>query len=228
VAPVIEFYHIYKQYVGDQFALSDVSLSIQKGEFVFLTGASGAGKTTLLKLVFKEELPSRGQILIDSVNINLIPPNLLYQLRRSLGIVFQDFRLLQNRTVYENIAIPLVVRGEKKALIDKMVMNALSLVGLTHRRNYIPMHISGGEQQRVAIARAIVGNPKILIADEPTGNLDTELSIEVLKIFERINANGITVVIATHNTYMMDLFPKRVLKLEKGKLVSDGKKERTP
>lgn len=220
---MIEFYHVYKQYVRDQFALNDVSLSIKKGEFVFLTGASGAGKTTLLKLIFKEEDPSRGQILIDSVNINLIAPKLLYQLRRSLGIVFQDFRLLENRTLYENIGIPLVVRGERKALVDKKVMSALTLVGLTHRRNYIPTHISGGEQQRVAIARAIVGNPKILIADEPTGNLDTELSIEIFRIFERINANGITVLIATHDNHLMDLFPKRVLKLEKGRLVSDSR-----
>jgi cell division transport system ATP-binding protein len=221
---VIEFYHVYKQYVRDQFALNDVSLSIKKGEFVFLTGASGAGKTTLLKLIFKEEDPSRGQILIDSVNVNLIAPKLLHQLRRSLGIVFQDFRLLENRTLYENIGIPLVVRGERKALVDKKVMSALTLVGLTHRRNYIPTHISGGEQQRVAIARAIVGNPKILIADEPTGNLDTELSIEIFRIFERINANGITVLIATHDNHLMDLFPKRVLKLEKGRLVSDSRK----
>jgi cell division transport system ATP-binding protein len=221
---VIEFYHVYKQYVRDQFALNDVSLSIKKGEFVFLTGASGAGKTTFLKLIFKEEDPSRGQILIDSVNVNLIAPKLLYQLRRSLGIVFQDFRLLENRTLYENIGIPLVVRGERKALVDKKVMNALTLVGLTHRRNYIPTHISGGEQQRVAIARAIVGNPKILIADEPTGNLDTDLSIEIFRIFERINANGITVLIATHDNHLMDLFPKRVLKLEKGRLVSDSRK----
>lgn len=223
---MIEFYHVHKQYVKDQVALSDISLSIQKGEFVFLTGASGAGKTTLLKLIFKEELPSRGQILIDSININLIPAKLLYQLRRSLGIVFQDFKLLDNRTVYENVAIPLVVKGTRKVLIDKMVTNALSLVGLIHRKNYIPAHISGGEQQRVAIARAIVGNPKIIIADEPTGNLDTELSIEVLKIFERINANGITVLIATHDNHLMEQFPKRVLKLEKGRLVSDGKIER--
>ncbi len=221
---MIEFYHVYKQYVRDQFALNDVSLSIKKGEFVFLTGASGAGKTTFLKLIFKEEDPSRGQILIDSVNVNLIAPKLLYQLRRSLGIVFQDFRLLENRTLYENIGIPLVVRGERKALVDKKVMSALTLVGLTHRRNYIPKHISGGEQQRVAIARAIVGNPKILIADEPTGNLDTELSIEIFRIFERINANGITVLIATHDNHLMDLFPKRVLKLEKGRLVSDSRK----
>jgi cell division transport system ATP-binding protein len=220
---VIEFYHVYKQYVSEQYALSDVSFSIEKGEFIFLTGASGAGKTTLLKLIFKEEEPSRGQILIDSLNINLTPAKMLYQLRRSLGIVFQDFRLLENRTVYENVSIPLVVRGEKKSVLDKKVMNALSMVGLTHRRNYIPRHISGGEQQRVAIARAIVGNPKIIIADEPTGNLDTELSIEIFRIFERINANGITVVLATHDHYLLDLFPKRILKLDKGRLFSDGK-----
>ncbi|MCP5049535.1 MAG: cell division ATP-binding protein FtsE [bacterium] len=224
---MIEFYHVSKQYVGDQLALNDVSITINKGDFVFLTGASGAGKSTLLKLIFKEELPTRGQILIDSLNINLIPHKLLYQLRRSLGIIFQDFKLLDNRTVYENIAIPLVVRGEKKNMIDKMVLNALNLVGLTHRRNYIPTHISGGEQQRVAIARAIVGSPKIIIADEPTGNLDTELSIEVFKIFERINANGITVLIATHDDHLMNLFPKRILKLEKGRLVSDGVKHHT-
>jgi cell division transport system ATP-binding protein len=220
---VIEFYHIYKQYVSDQYALCDISFSVQKGEFIFLTGASGAGKTTLLKLIFKEELPSRGQILIDSLNINLIPHKLLYQLRRSIGIVFQDFRLLENRTVYENVAIPLVVRGEKRAIIDKKVMNALSLVGLTHRRNYVPTHISGGEQQRVAIARAIAANPKIILADEPTGNLDTELSIEIFRLLERINANGITVLVATHDNHLMELFPKRVLKLEKGRIVSDGK-----
>lgn len=223
---MIEFYHVFKQYVSDQTALNDVSFSIQKGEFVFLTGASGAGKTTLLKLIFKEEVPTKGQILIDSQNTTLIPNKALYQLRRNLGIVFQDFRLLQNRTIFENVAIPLVVRGDKKALIERTVMNALSIVGLTHRKNYIPMHVSGGEQQRVAIARAIVGNPKILIADEPTGNLDTELSIEVFKIFERINANGVTVLIATHNTFMMEMFPKRILKLERGVLIGDGLKER--
>lgn len=220
---MIEFYHIYKQYVSDQYALCDVSFSVEKGEFIFLTGASGAGKTTLLKLIFKEEQPSRGQILIDSININLIAQKLLYQLRRSIGIVFQDFRLLENRTVYENVAIPLVVRGEKRSIIDKRVMNALSMVGLTHRRNYVPTHISGGEQQRVAIARAIVGNPKIILADEPTGNLDTELSIEIFRILERINANGITVLVATHDNHLLDLFPKRVLKLEKGRIASDGK-----
>jgi cell division transport system ATP-binding protein len=218
---MIEFYHIYKQYVRNDFALHDISFSIEKGDFVFLTGASGAGKTTLLKLIFKEEIPSRGQILVDSVNINLIPPKSIYRLRRDIGIVFQDFKLLENRTVYENIAIPLLVRGERRSLIDRMVSSALALVGLKHRRNYIPLHISGGEQQRVAIARAIVGNPKIIVADEPTGNLDTELSIEIIKIFERINANGVTIIIATHDNTLLKMFARRILKLDKGKLITD-------
>jgi cell division transport system ATP-binding protein len=227
---VIEFYHVYKQYVEDQFALHDISLTIEKGEFLFLTGSSGAGKTTLLKLIFKEELPNKGQILVDSNNITLIPRKELYRLRRDIGIVFQDFKLLDNRTVYENIAIPLLVRGEKKSNIEKMVTKALSQVGLSHRKNYIPTHISGGEQQRVAIARAIVGNPKIIIADEPTGNLDTELSIEIFKIFEKINANGITTIIATHDLHLMNMFPKRIIKLHQGKLVSSGRvmREVTP
>lgn len=227
---MIEFYHVYKQYVEDQFALHDISLTIEKGEFLFLTGSSGAGKTTLLKLIFKEELPNKGQILVDSNNITLIPRKELYRLRRDIGIVFQDFKLLDNRTVYENVAIPLLVRGEKKSNIEKMVTKALSQVGLSHRKNYIPTHISGGEQQRVAIARAIVGNPKIIIADEPTGNLDTELSIEIFKIFEKINANGITTIIATHDLHLMNMFPKRIIKLHQGKLVSSGRvmREVTP
>jgi cell division transport system ATP-binding protein len=224
---VIEFYHVFKQYVKDQYALYDVSLSIQKGEFIFLTGASGAGKSTLLKLIFKEELPSKGQILVNSSNINLIPQKELYLLRRDIGIVFQDFKLLANRTVYENVAIPLVVRGERKSAIDKMVVKVLAQVGLSHRKNYFPTHISGGEQQRVAIARAIVGNPKIVIADEPTGNLDTELSIEIFKIFEKINANGITTIIATHDRHLLNMFPKRTLKLDQGKYTQAGPAEAT-
>ncbi|MCP5105560.1 MAG: ATP-binding cassette domain-containing protein, partial [bacterium] len=135
---MIEFYHVYKQYVADQYALCDISLTIGKGEFIFLTGASGAGKSTLLKLIFKEELPSKGQILVDSGNINLIPAKELFQLRRSIGIVFQDFKLLDNRTVFENVGIPLVVRGEKKSTIDRMVNKSLQQVGLSHRKNYLP------------------------------------------------------------------------------------------
>lgn len=216
---MIEFYHVYKQYVKNQFALADINLIIEKGEFAFLTGASGAGKTTLLKLMFKEELPTKGQILMDSENINLIPPKKIYKLRRNIGIVFQNFKLLENRTVFENVAIPLQIRGERKSHIERRVEEALSLVDLTHRKHYIPSHISGGEQQRVAIARAIVGNPRMILADEPTGNLDTELSIEIFKIFERINAGGITVLIATHDDHLMNLFQKRIIKLDKGRLV---------
>ncbi len=222
---MIQFFHIYKQYVKNSYALTDINLNIEKSEFVFLTGASGAGKTTLLKLIYKEETPSKGQILIDSVNINLIPDNRLYRLRRQIGIVFQDFKLLMNHTVQENVAIPLRVRGEKRSLIEKKVAGALSLVGLLHRRKYLTAHISGGEQQRVAIARAVIGNPKIIIADEPTGNLDTELSIEIIKIFERINANGITVIIATHDLHLLSLFPKRTIKLDRGLLAFDKHSE---
>ena len=222
---MIQLYHVSKQYVKNQFAVNDLNLSIEKGEFVFLTGSSGAGKTTLLKMLYKEELPSKGQILIDSVNINLIPDHKIYKLRRQFGIVFQDFKLLMDRTVYENIAIPLQIRGERKSLIDKKVTSALALVGLTHRKRYLTAHISGGEQQRVAIARAFIGNPKIILADEPTGNLDTELSIEIIKIFESINANGITIIIATHDLNLLNLFPKRLIKLDKGQLAFDRQRE---
>lgn len=222
---MIQFFHVSKQYVKNQFALNDINLSIEKGEFAFLTGASGAGKSTLLKLVYREEYPTKGQILIDSTNINLIPDAKLFRLRRQIGIVFQDFKLLHNRTIFDNIAIPLLVRGEGKSSIEKKVSQALSLVGLAHRRRYLTSHISGGEQQRVAIARAIVGNPKILLADEPTGNLDTELSIEIIKIFERINNNGITVMIATHDLHLLNLFPKRLIKLDKGQVILNQQQE---
>ena len=218
---MIQFFHVSKQYVKTSYALQDINLNIEKGEFVFLTGASGAGKSTLLKLIYKDELPNKGQILIDSININLIPHHKLFKLRRQIGIIFQDFKLLPDRTVFENVAIPLQVRGEKKTLIDKKVTNTLNLVGLSHRKRYLTAHISGGEQQRVAIARAVIGNPKIIIADEPTGNLDTELSIEIVKIFEKINANGITTIIATHDRNLINLFPKRVIKLDHGQITLD-------
>jgi len=218
---VIQFFHVYKQYLRSTEALSDINLEIERGEFIFLTGASGAGKSTLLKLIYKEEDPSKGQILIDSVNSTLIPARRLYRLRRQIGIVFQDFKLLMNRTVQENVAVPLLVRGEKRAAIENKVNSTLALVGLSHRKRYLTAHISGGEQQRVAIARAVIGNPKILIADEPTGNLDTELSIEIIRIFERINASGITTIIATHDLNLINLFPKRIIKLDKGQLVLD-------
>ena len=222
---MIQFFHVYKQYFRSNEALSDINLAVERGEFIFLTGSSGAGKSTLLKMIYKEEEPSRGQILIDSVNSTLIPPARLYKLRRQIGIVFQDFKLLMNRTVQENVAVPLLVRGEKRALIENKVNSTLALVGLSHRKRYLTAHISGGEQQRVAIARAVIGNPKIIIADEPTGNLDTELSIEIIRIFEKINASGITTIIATHDLNLINLFPKRIIKLDKGQLVLDRPSE---
>jgi len=208
-------------YLKDLPALDDITFSLEKGEFTFLTGASGAGKSTLLKLIYRAEYPTKGQILIDSSNINLLPAKKLHTLRRKIGIVFQDFKLLRDRTVHENIAIPLRVIGEKNAHIEKKVNNALSIVGLSHRKRYITAHISGGEQQRVAIARAIVGNPKILLADEPTGNLDTELSMEIIKIFERINQSGVTMIVATHDQFLLNLFSKRLIKLDKGRVILD-------
>ncbi len=218
---MIEFYHVSKQYVKNVWVLNDITFSIKKGDFVFLTGVSGAGKTTLLKMIYKDEVPSKGQILIDSSNIGLIEKREVYRLRRDIGIIFQDFKLLHNRTIYENVALPLLVCGERKSLVEKRVNSSLSLVGLSHRRNYYPMHVSGGEQQRAAIARAIVANPKIIIADEPTGNLDTELSIEIFHIFERINANGITIVLATHDRHLLNIFPKRIISLDQGKITMD-------
>lgn len=223
---MIEFYHVSKQYVKNVWVLNDITFSIKKGDFIFLTGVSGAGKTTLLKLIYKDEIPSKGQILINSNNIGLIRNKEVYKLRRDIGIIFQDFKLLNNRTIYENVALPLIVRGERKSLIEKRVSSSLSLVGLSHRRNYYPMHVSGGEQQRAAIARAIVVNPKIIIADEPTGNLDTELSIEIFQIFERINANGITIILATHDRHLLNMFPKRIISLDQGKIVFDQGIER--
>jgi len=218
---MIQLFHVSKEYIKNQRALNDINLEIKKGEFVFITGASGAGKSSLLKIIYAQERPTQGQLLIDSLNVNLIPDHKLYTLRRQLGIVFQDFKLLLNRTVYENVAIPLIVRGENRATIDKKVSYALSLVNLTHRKRFLAGQISGGEQQRTAIARAIVSLPKIIIADEPTGNLDTELSIEIFKIFERINSNNITTIIATHDQNLLKLFPKRTIKLDKGKIVEE-------
>lgn len=218
---MIQFFHVSMSYLKDVPALDDVTFSLEKGEFTFLTGASGAGKSTLLKLIYREELPNKGQILIDSVNINLLKPEKLPFLRRRIGIVFQDFKLLKDRTVHENVAIPLRISGEKPAVIENKVNYALSMVGLSHRKRYLTSHISGGEQQRVAIARAVVGNPKILIADEPTGNLDTELSLEIIRIFERINQNGITMIVATHDQFLLGEFAKRLIKLDKGRIILD-------
>jgi cell division transport system ATP-binding protein len=200
-------------------ALEDINLRIEKGEFVFVTGPSGAGKTTLLNLLFSAIKPTSGQILIDGRNIARITRSSIPILRRNIGVVFQDFKLLHSKNVFDNVAITLYVLGKPMTEIKRSVYAVLKAVGLQHKVHAYPQFLSGGEQQRVAIARAIVNEPKILLADEPTGNLDSDLTLEIMDLFLKINARGTTVVVATHNTELIKRYSKRVIYLEKGRLV---------
>ena len=211
-------FHVYKNYSSKYPALSDISLQIEKGEFVFIFGPSGAGKTTLLKLIFGEEHPSTGQIIVNGMNFEKIKKSTLPLLRRRMGFVFQDFKLLNHRTVFENVSLALEVVGVKKTEIKRKVQQVLKHVGLLNRINTVPLVLSGGEQQRVAIARAIVNDPALLLADEPTGNLDAELTKEIMKLFKIINVWGTTIVIATHDKNLLDFNPTKVVALDKGKI----------
>ncbi len=216
---MIKFYHVYKAYDNrKQFALKDVTCQIGKSEFVFLTGPSGAGKTTFLRLVFRELIPSKGRVVVNGQDTQHIPKGQIPDFRKKIGVVFQDFKLLENRTVFENITFVLKVLGYPVKFRKEKALSVLKWVGLQHKFNEYPKTLSGGEQQRVAIARALVNDPLILLADEPTGNLDYELSVEIMKLFERINNRGTTVVIATHDRQMIDMFKKRVIHLENGYL----------
>ena len=215
---MIQMFHVHKNYSPKYPALSDINLKIEKGEFVFIFGPSGAGKTTLLKLFFGSEHPSKGQIIVNGVNFGRIKKSTLPLLRRRIGFVFQDFKLLNQRTVFDNVALALEVIGLKKTEIKRKVQQVLKHVGLLTRINTIPLVLSGGEQQRVAIARAIVNEPALLLADEPTGNLDAELTKEIMKLFKIINAWGTTIVIATHNKNLLNFNPTKVVALEKGKI----------
>ena len=215
---MIQMLHVYKNYPPKYSALSDISLRIEKGEFVFIFGQSGAGKTTLLKLLFGAEHPSKGQIIVNGINFGRIKKSTLPSLRRRMGFVFQDFKLLNYRTVFDNVALALEVVGLKKTEIKRKVQQVLKHVGLLTRINTLPLVLSGGEQQRVAIARAIVNEPAILFADEPTGNLDAELTKEIMKLFKIINAWGTTIVIATHDKNLLNFNPTKVIVLEKGKI----------
>jgi cell division transport system ATP-binding protein len=214
-------FHVTKQYTRDARALEDVSLLVDKGEFVFLEGPSGAGKTTLLKLLFCAEPPSDGQILIGDRNVSRMRASGVPFLRRNIGVVFQDFKLLPNRTVFENVALALEVLGRRPADIRRRVTTVLGQVGLGHKLHALPQRLSGGEQQRVAIARALVNEPAILLADEPTGNLDPELALDVMGLINTANTRGTTVLVATHDPTLMAAFPKRRVRLERGRVVHD-------
>jgi len=216
---MIQLYHVCKNYEGSSAALDDISFAVEKGEFVFVTGPSGAGKTTLLKLLFCAEKATSGQVIIDGRNISRLGQRDISLLRRKIGLIFQDFKLLNNKTVYENIALPLDIMGYPLKVSRKKVDTVLLYLGLQHRANYKPLAISGGEQQRVAIARAIVKEPVILLADEPTGNLDPALTDEIMRFFLDINAKGATVIVATHDASLISRLNKRTIKLEKGKVI---------
>lgn len=216
---MIEFYNIGKQYQKPQWALSEITFKVNKGDFCFITGPSGSGKTTLLKIIFREIFPSQGQIIVDGRNIVRIPDHRIFKLRRTMGIVFQDFRLLFNKKVFDNVAIVLQVLGFPQKGIKKKVFNALRMVNLTDKIWDYPSRLSYGEQQRVGIARAVVNNPKIILADEPTGNLDTELAVEIMSLFKEINKQGTTVLICTHDRELIRDFGNKILFLFKGKLI---------
>lgn len=222
---MIQLYNVTKAYQKENAALKDLSLQIGKGEFVYVTGASGAGKSTFLRLLYCAERPTRGQILIDGKNITRIRRYKVPYLRRKIGIVFQDYKLLNSRTVFENVAFALEAQGKKRYEVGKKVYQALKEVGLEHRLQRTPMELSGGEQQRIAIARALVVDPLILLADEPSGNLDHGVAMEIMELFKRANARGTTVLLATHDQSLYKRFPRRVITLDQGTLVNDYQPE---
>lgn len=218
---MIVFQNVTKRYKNNHYALKNVSLEIRSGEFVFVVGASGAGKSTLMKLLYSEEKATSGTISIGGLNIANISNEKIPNLRRCMGIVFQDYKLLQNQTVFDNVAYVIRTMGISSKEINARVNGALKIVGLYEKKNAKPTELSGGEQQRVGIARAIVNGPPLLIADEPTGNLDPKNSMEIMQILDQINQRGITVIVSTHDNAMVDYFRKRVITLDKGEIVRD-------
>ena len=221
---LIKMRNVKKQYKNGVIAIQGLDLDIEKGEFVFIIGQTGCGKSTLGKMLYREERPTSGQILVGGLNVAKLKNSKVYKLRRKLGVVFQDFKLLQKLTVYENVAFALETLGLPKEEIYKKVIKVLDLVGLKNKiRNY-PNQLSGGEQQRVAIARAIVNGPKLLICDEPTGNLDEKTSQEIMKVLEEINKLGTTIIMVTHDTKIVERAKKRVILLDSGRILKDYKK----
>jgi len=219
---IVQLYNVSKIYANGVKALDDISLKVDRGEFLFLMGPSGAGKSTLIKMLFREELPTRGQIFVASRSIARMNKRDIPRLRRNMGIVFQDFKLLESKTVYENVAFAMQVVGAKPREIKSRVPEVLKMVGLKDKAKYFPRELSGGEQQRIGIARALANRPLLLIADEPTGNLDIETSFEIMELLLDINYRGTTVIMATHAHDLVKAVRKRVVVLDKGRIVYDN------
>ena len=214
---------VNKQYKNGVTAIYDLDLTIEKGDFVFIIGSTGCGKSTLIKMLYREEKPTSGKIIVGGLDVAKLRNGKVYKLRRKLGVVFQDFKLLSKLTVYENVAFALEVFGLPKSEIHEKVLKVLDLVGLKNKAKHYPTELSGGEQQRVAIARAIVNGPKLLICDEPTGNLDEATSMEIMKVLEEINKLGTTIIMVTHDTNIVSLMKKRVILLDAGRILKDRK-----
>ena len=220
---LIKIKNVYKTYKTGVTAVYDLSLNIEKGQFVFVIGSTGCGKSTLIKMLYREEKPTDGTINIGGINVSKLKNRNVYKLRRKIGVVFQDFKLLPKLTVYENVAFALEIFGLPSSEIHSKVLKSLELVGLKHKAKNYPNQLSGGEQQRVAIARAIVNGPKLLICDEPTGNLDENTSMEIMKVLEEINKLGTTIIMVTHDTEIVNKMKKRVILLDSGRIVKDYK-----
>ena len=219
---MIELNNVVKTYDPGVKALNGISLKIDDGEFVFLVGPSGSGKSTIIKLLTAELEPTAGSVLVNGFVLEKIRPRAIPYLRRTLGVIFQDFRLIENKTVYDNVAFAMRVIGAGEGAIKKRVPYVLDLVGLENKGRRLPHELSGGEQQRVAIARALVNNPSVIIADEPTGNLDPSRSLEIMMLLEQINALGTTVMVVTHEKELVNRFTKRVVAIDEGQIISDG------
>jgi cell division transport system ATP-binding protein len=219
---MIRFDNVSKRYATGHEGLSNTSFAIEEGQMAFLTGHSGAGKSTLLRLIGCLERPTRGQVWVNDRNLNKLSNSQIPYHRRDVGMIFQDHRLLHDRTVFDNVALPLVVAGASPNEIKRRVNAALDKVGLLHKERSMPLTLSGGEQQRVGIARAVVSKPKVLLADEPTGNLDPELSKEIMELFMEFNRVGVTLLIATHDIALILSMSQRIIKLDKGRIMADG------
>ena len=219
---MINFDNVSKQYKNSSTpALNEINLNIEQGEFVFLVGQSGSGKSSLLRLLLKEEKPSSGTVTVDGINVAKLPNRKVPAFRRTMGIVFQDFRLLPGKSVFDNVAFGMEVIGKSKKEIQQRIPALLDLVGLEEKAHRLPSELSGGEQQRVALARAFVNQPKLLLADEPTGNLDPSTSVGIMKLLDRINRTGTTIVMATHDVAIVDQMRKRIVQMENGKIIRD-------